>query len=222
MDGPVATFDNYLPGPNVEVWQTLQDRFGAIRRPFDQPPIMTIWGVSGSGKTHLLQSVAALLHDQGLRAGAFSSETPLPWTFDESWSAILLDDCDDYDAAQQHAAFALYIEAATHGVAVLAALGVPPVDVTVREDLRTRLGWGEVYHLNVLSDTEVRAVLRLRASVRGLQFSEEVLDYLLSRFDRQLGALTQLLDRLDDYALAHHRPTLTIPLIKQMLTDPSS
>jgi DnaA family protein len=47
---------------------------------------------------------------------------------------------------------------------------------------------------------------------------DEVLDYLLSRFARDLGHLMQLLDRLDDYALSRARP-VTVPLLRQMLAE---
>ena len=50
--------------------------------------------------------------------------------------------------------------------------------------------------------------------------SDDLLDYLLTRFDRQLGGLMQLLlGRLDTFALSHKRE-LTLPLLKQMLCRP--
>ena len=48
----------------------------------------------------------------------------------------------------------------------------------------------------------------------------EVLAYLLSRHERDLGSLMALLDRLDDYALSEHR-LVTVPLLKQMLASES-
>ena len=44
------------------------------------------------------------------------------------------------------------------------------------------------------------------------------MDYLLSRFARDLGHLMSLLDRLDEYAMAHAR-ALTVPLLRQMLAE---
>jgi DnaA family protein len=45
-----------------------------------------------------------------------------------------------------------------------------------------------------------------------------VMDFMLTRFSRDLGSLMQLLDHLDGYALQTQR-TITIPLIKAMLED---
>jgi DnaA family protein len=99
---------------------------------------------------------------------------------------------------------------------VLAAGMLPPADLKLRDDLRSRLGWGHVYALQVLSDTERAAVLRLEADARGLFLSDDVMSYMLSRFSRDLSSLMTLLDHLDQYALQTQR-AITIPLIKSML-----
>jgi DnaA family protein len=101
---------------------------------------------------------------------------------------------------------------------VVAAGSVPPVDLPVRDDLRTRLGWGLVFQLEPLSEAEVRAVLRREADRRGIFLSDEVMGYLLTRFARDLGFLMRLLDRLDTFAMANQR-AVTVPLLKQMLAE---
>jgi DnaA family protein len=88
----------------------------------------------------------------------------------------------------------------------------------VREDLRTRLGWGPSFALEPLREAEMRAVLRREADRRGLLLGDEVLGYLLTRFERNLKGLMALLERLDEFALASKR-ALTLPLLKAMLAD---
>ncbi|MFS2054478.1 HdaA/DnaA family protein, partial [Variovorax sp. CT11-76] len=90
--------------------------------------------------------------------------------------------------------------------------------VLLREDLRTRLGWGHVFHLQVLGESERRAVLRQAADARGVMLSDDVLDYMLHRFSRDLGSLMELLTQLDGYALQTQR-AITIPLIRSMLEN---
>ena len=94
----------------------------------------------------------------------------------------------------------------------------PPADLPLREDLRTRLGWGHVFELQVPTEAERRAVLRRAADARGLFLPDEVMDFILARFSRDLGNLIALLDRLDAYALQTKR-AVTIPLLKEMLQD---
>ena len=86
----------------------------------------------------------------------------------------------------------------------------------LREDLRTRLGWGHVFQLHALGEAARRSVLRRAADERGVFLSDEVMDYMLTRFARDLASLMQLLQQLDAYALRTQR-AVTIPLIKSML-----
>jgi DnaA family protein len=143
-----------------------------------------------------------------------------PPAFNESWSAVIMDDCHLYTAAQQRAAFNWFVNALStddgHPRWVVAAGNVPPADLPLREDLRTRLGWGNVFALQALNDAERRAVLRREADARGVFLSDEVMDFMLTRFSRDLGSLMQLLDKLDGYALQTKR-AITVPLLKSML-----
>ena len=101
---------------------------------------------------------------------------------------------------------------------VLAAGEFAPVELKLRDDLRTRLGWGHVFSLQLLSESERRAVLRQAADARGVFLSDEVMDFMLTRFSRDLGHLMELLELLDGYALQTQR-AITIPLIKSMMDN---
>ena len=205
------TFETFVPGANAPAIAHLQ-ALGAQAAP------VYLWGPSGSGKTHLLEALVHRLEVLGDRTGWFSVAQAAPWPVDEAWSLAVIDDCDRLDAAQQHAAFALFVEAATRGVAIVAAGRVPPVDLLLREDLRTRLGWGHVFAVQPLGESEVRATLRRVADQRGIFLSDDVMDYLLTRFARDLKHLVAQLDRLDAFSLSTKRQ-ITVPLLKQMLAE---
>ena len=99
---------------------------------------------------------------------------------------------------------------------VLAAGRVPPVDLPLREDLRTRLASGLAFALQPLGENEVARALEREAERRGIALSHEVLSYLLTRFARDLGSLMALLDALDEFSLSRQR-VVTVPLLKQMI-----
>ena len=205
------SLDNFLAGANGLALEHL--------RQLSLPgAAVYLWGAAGSGKTHLMQAVAARCHGAGQTVGWFDAEDPLPWVLDPAWSLVVLDRCEALDAQAQHAAFALFEDAAAHGVQWLAAGRLPPVDLPSREDLRTRLAWGHVLALQPLSDAETRAVLRREADRRGIFLSDEVMGFVLSRFERDLGHLMWLLDRLDDFGMAKGR-RITVPLVRQMLLE---
>jgi DnaA family protein len=205
------TFDSFVAGPNAAALQHLRELDRAAA------PVY-LWGPAGSGKTHLLRALAHEHQRRGERVGWFGADDALPWTFDEAWSLVVLDDCDALDAPRQQAAFALFVDAATHAVQLAAAGALPPVDLAVRDDLRTRLGWGHVFALLPLPDSDARAALRREADRRGIFLSDDVMDYLLTHFARDLKHLMALLDRLDGYALEQQR-AVTVPLLKKMLAE---
>ena len=88
----------------------------------------------------------------------------------------------------------------------------------MREDLRTRLGWGHVFALQPLAEPEVRAALRREADRRGTFLTDEVMDYLLTRFARDLK---HLMARSTGSTSSRSRTkrAITVPLLKQMLAE---
>ena len=216
---PVPTLDNFVPAGNEPALEHLRLWAG---NPLRSPVPTFLWGAGGSGKTHLLSAVREMLREHGCRVGWIDASRLHPGEYDDEWDAVLLDDCQLYTAEQQAAAFNWFINAQNpaHGPArwVLAAADRPPADLQLREDLRTRLGWGHVFQLQALGESERRAVLRRAADERGVFLGDEVMDFMLTRFSRDLSSLMQLLDQLDAYALRTQR-TITIPLIKSMLEN---
>ena len=211
----VPSLAGFCAGPNEAVLAHVRVWAG---NPTRSPVPTYLWGASGSGKTHLLRAVGESLREQGALAGWLDASVHEPPGFDERWAVVLFDEVHLYTAVQQHAAFSWFVSAQALQRGVLAAGAVPPADLKLREDLRTRLAWGHVFGLQVLSEPERRAVLRQAADARGVFLGDDVMDYMLTRFSRDLGTLMQLLEQLDGYALQTQR-AITIPLIRAMLED---
>ena len=217
------TIANFCAGTNVaalrhmELWIGGKSGVGA-NAPTRSPVATYFWGAAGCGKSHLLKAAREALREQGARVGWLDASVFNASEFSESWAAVMLDDVHLYTAAQQHTAFNWFVNAQTHQRPVLATGDCAPVDLKLRDDLRTRLGWGHVLGLDLLSEAQTRDVLRQAADARGLVLSDEVMDFTLRRFSRDLGSLMQLLDAMDRYALQTQR-ALTIPLVKSMLEN---
>ncbi len=220
LDISLATapaFSNFFSGPNHAALSHLELWSGS---PLRSPVPTYLWGEPGSGKTHLLKAAVGALQQQGARVGWLDASSIEPPEFNNSWSAVVLDECHLYTAVQQQAAFNWFVNAVSSADGqprgVLAAGQVPPADLPLRDDLRSRLGWGHVYQLQLLSEAERRGVLRAQADARGIFLSDEVISFVLNRFSRDLSSLMQLLNQLDGYALQTQR-AVTVPLLKAML-----
>jgi DnaA family protein len=210
---PAYSLDTFQVGENAELAH-LMHQFAqrASREHFAY-----LWGDSGAGKTHLLQGLAAtpgaryIAHDAPAADFAYAPEVSL----------YLLDDCDRLSQAAQVDAFALFNQIREHGAYMVSTGPVPPAVLHVREDLRTRMGWGLVYQIHGLSDDQKIAALTQAAEARGLTLSASVLPYLLSHFKRDMRSLSAMLDALDQYSLETQRP-VTLPLLRDLLqgTEP--
>ncbi len=213
------TLQNFFPGPNRPAWEHLRLWLGRGGAAAARSPVPTyLWGAPGSGKTHLLKALREGLREQGAMVGWLDAGMQEPSPFSESWTAVLLDDVHLFTAVQQHAAFSWFVHAQTLQRAVIGAGDQPPAGLRLRDDLRTRLGWGHVFALTVLSEPERRAVLRQAADARGVFLGDEVMDFMLTRFSRDLPSLMELLDLIDAYALRTKR-AITVPMIRAMMEE---
>ena len=209
------SLDNFLPVGNEAVHQHLRLWLDAKQR---SPVPIYLWGESGTGKTHLLHALERGLQMRSEPFGRMDSALQEPPSFNPAWRVVLMHDVHLYTSVQQHAAFNWFVNSPTAGCSVVATGDRAPGALLLRNDLRSRLGWGDIFALQALSDVAQREVLKQSAHARGLQLGDEVLDYMSTRFTRDLGNLMQWLDKLDQYALQTKR-AITVPLLKEMLDN---
>lgn len=210
------SLDNFVPGSNLDCLLYLQEGVASLERGHFSS--VYLWGKAGSGKTHLLKAVADAVEQRNGASVWLSPDMAFNVDALSYADVVLLDNCDLYDEVYQAHAFRVFIDAQTYGFWIVAAGKVPPVDLEVREDLRTRLGWGSIFALKALSEEELQAALWHAFHSRGLTLTSAVQDYLLHHFSRDISSLMRLLNLLDRYALALKR-AVTVPLIKRMLED---
>jgi DnaA family protein len=205
------TLDNFVTGQNQELVQLLRL---FLQRDANMPNerFVYVWGESGAGKSHLLQSLAAAPNARYIPADA----SPDAFLFANEVSLYLMDDCDRLSPDGQIAAFALFNQVRENGGLLVTSGALPPARLALREDLRTRLGWGLVYQLHGLTDDEKIAALTHAAHSRGMSLSAGVLPYLITHFRRDMRSLSAMLDALDQYSLETQRP-ITLPLLRSLL-----
>jgi DnaA-homolog protein len=198
------SFDNFVVGRNAEALAHLRAAIAGGNERF-----IYLWGEAGSGRTHLLKAVAGAAHATFVACEANS-------VFDDDAPLLAADNVDRLGADAQIALFHRYNVLREQGGGLLASGRVPPVQLELRADLVTRLGWGLVVQLHPLSDSEKAQALAQHAQALGFSLSKEVTAYLLTHAPREMGALFATLDALDLHSLETKR-AITVPLVRDWL-----
>ena len=198
------TLDNFVAGRNVELLAALRQAAAGAA----EVRAVYLWGEKGSGKSHLLQAMVA----QAAGQGAHYAEGAVP----DAAGLVAVDDAEALDDAAQIALFELYNRMREQGGLLLVSGTQAPAHLSLRDDLRTRLGWGLVYQVHALSDEEKAEALRQHAGARGFVLPHEVTQYLLRHGRRDLPSLLKVLDALDERCLRLKR-VASVPLLKEVM-----
>lgn len=218
IPGSRARFANYVPAGNEEVVAVLRELCVA------GATSVYLQGLSGSGKSHLLQAACRQASEQGRPALYLPLKDVVarPETLLEGLDGLGLLALDDPEALRgqrrwQEVLVALLDQLRTRGAALLFASACSPDALALDvKDLGSRLAWAVRYRLQPMDDHGREALLVSRAAERGLELGSEVVGYLLRHSARDPAALLAALDALDHASLAKKR-RLTIPLVREVL-----
>lgn len=231
---PKASLDNYLPGKDRALVATLQRLCQSWVSPSTEEPNNPLnhrwiywWGPEGSGRSHLLQAMEQAAENASLQSFSLNPSEPVSWVRLEeklptlvqtdTASVITVDDVDRLDERLVGALFRILNEVhASKNIHIFMTGKAAPTNLTLREDLRTRLGWGLIFQTQLLDDDEKIQALEQAAKERGLVLSPDVLPWLLNRFYRDMPNLMALIDALDAYSLETKR-AVTLPLVRELL-----
>jgi DnaA-homolog protein len=213
------TLDNFVAGRNLELLSALRHALydnngtGSSERSF------YLWGETGSGKSHLLQACVHAARDMHL--SAIYAHGSIPTRIGDVGTAIVaVDGAEQLGDEAQIELFDLYNQMRDSGGMLLVSGRESPLHLKLRDDLRTRLGWGLVYQVHGLSDEEKGRALMQHAHERGFALPPEVTQYLLRHGRRDLPSLMRVLDALDAHSLRLHRAP-SVPLLKEVLQQES-
>jgi len=208
------SFANFVVGRNAEALAAIESFAAGTTVETG----MLLWGEPGSGKSHLLQAAVRAARDRGVAATFFAGAAEFA-AADDATSApsalVAIDDVDRLPPEGQARLFTLYNTIAARGARLLASSRQPLAALAIREDVRTRLGWGLVYEVTPLSDADKPAALADYARRRGFSLSDDVIAYLLAHGRRDMTAMCATLAALDRHSLSSKRP-ITIALLREL------
>ena len=210
-----ASFANFLPGRNAEVIAVL----ARLASGGMSETGVLLWGAEGTGKSHLLKATLAAAAERGAATVSIAEPGELVAADPEMLAQnalVAVDALDRADADAQARLFTLFNALRARGGQLVAASRAPPATMALREDLRTRLGWGLVYEIAPLADADKPAALLAYARQRGFGLPDDVIGYLLAHARRDMPTLLRTLASLDRHSLATKRP-ITVPLVRDWL-----
>ena len=220
--GELFTFDSLVAGANSVAIGIAQRTALALHSGSSEKQLY-FWGEAGLGKSHLLQACCNLAAKNHHTVCYLTQAEIMGQSIDmfdglEQVELICLDDIDTWliNADWERALFNLINNVRENNNCLLMASAHPPEEAFVKlPDLRSRLSWGPVFHLQELTDKDKYQALRYRAKQNGLELPENVADYLMQRYPRDMFGLFERLAVLDQASMAMQRK-LTIPLIKSV------
>ncbi|MDC0183001.1 DnaA/Hda family protein [Nitrosomonadales bacterium] len=181
------TLDNFIVGNNKECLDSLKQ----FILPNNDIFFIYLWGEEGSGKSHIAEAI-------------------------KKNNISIIEDVDQANEIEQIKFFNLYNEHKSSKRKLLVTGNNNPKKMLLRDDLSSRLSWGLVYKLNLLQDTEKKLALNQYSKDKGINLKNEIIEYLLRHFKRDLPSLLATIDALDRWSLKTKRP-ITIPLLKDMI-----
>lgn len=214
-----ATFENFIKGANNEVVDFLNHTFVERRESY-----IYIWGTAGSGKTHLLHACCHKIIAQAERAfyldlSTYAQLEPEILNGLENYDLICLDNIQAIKDSHkwQEKLFYFYNRCRDKSTRLLISADQAANSLSIElADLKSRLSWGLILHLEELTDAEKIVSLQVHAKNKGINLTEEVGLYILTHYSRDLHKLMQLLERIDKQSLIEKR-RVTIPFLKNII-----
>jgi DnaA family protein len=204
------TFATFLPGDNGELVDAL---LRAADRRLAETGVV-LWGPPGVGKSHLLAATEAAAREAGHATAIVTAGDEAPDV--DAGAIVVVDDIERTSSARQAALFTLYNRLAAGGGHLVVGAAAPPARLSLRDDLRTRLGHGLVYEVSPLRDAAKPAALARYARRRGLPLPDDVIAFLLVRYPRDMPSLLRAIDALDERSLSAKR-AITIAFVREAL-----
>jgi len=212
-----AQFETYYTGANQQVVSRL------MNLNLSEPEFIYVWGAHACGKSHLAQALCKQISELDFTVAYLPLDYPAlePIVLQglESTDLVCLDAIDKAAANPdwEEAIFHLFnlLKSANKSL-IIFSCNTPKASHFALADLKSRLNAMEIYKVKTLIEADKPEFLKLCGKHRGLQLSDEVIAYILSRANREVAELTQLIQKLDKASLAHQRK-ITIPFIKNQL-----
>lgn len=177
---------------------------------------LAIVGPRGAGKTHLAHVFQALSHAPVITRSILREEGA-DRVLDRQ-PALVLEDVEAFiGVGLEEELLHLYNLAREGEVRLLLTAETPPARWSIAlKDLSSRLNTAQVAEIRPPDDALLTALVVKQFADRQLGVDQDVLTYMLARMDRSFAGVRDLVQAIDEAALAEKR-AITIPLVRRVL-----
>ena len=182
----IKSLENFVIGDNFEAISVIK-KFTTDKN----LQFFYLWGVQGSGKSHLSSVV-------------------------KKNNILVIEDIESMSDIEQIQAFSIFNNCKENGKKLFITGSNSPNNMGLRSDLASRLSWGIVYQIKALTDNEKKLALLNHSKQKGMSSNVKVIEYCMKNLKRDLHYLIATLDALDNWSLKTKKP-MTIPLLKKLL-----
>lgn len=182
----IKSLENFVIGDNFEAISVIK-KFTTDKN----LQFFYLWGVQGSGKSHLSSVV-------------------------KNNNILVIEDIESMSDIEQIQAFSIFNNCKENGKKLFITGSNSPNNMGLRSDLASRLSWGIVYQIKALTDNEKKLALLNHSKQKGMSSNVKVIEYCMKNLKRDLHYLIATLDALDTWSLKTKKP-MTIPLLKKLL-----
>jgi DnaA-homolog protein len=212
-------FATFFQGENENLLQLLKSIASS-----ETTHSLYLWGLKGTGKTHLLQAVTKHANELDFHVAY------IPLKQLKNISVEILHDLGDLNIVciddleciighpeWQQGLIWLYNELRDNGYSLIMSANTSPINIPLEiDDLKSRLSWDQVFQLRLPNDELKIQILKQKARFRSFELSDEVIEFIIRRVDRDLDTLMSMLDKIDHASLAAKRK-ITIPFLKGLI-----
>lgn len=164
---------------------------------------LALSGPQGSGKTHLARVWRELSRATIFTAAALGPASALP----DDGACIAVEDMEALPRAAEEYMFHLHNHLRATGGYLLLSARQPPVNWPIKlPDLASRMQAASMIRLDDPDDLLLSAVLTKQFADRQLNPPPDLVPYLAARIERSFAAATQMVEALDQAALAAQKP----------------
>ncbi|MGV0005930.1 MAG: DnaA ATPase domain-containing protein [Candidatus Porifericomitaceae bacterium WSBS_2022_MAG_OTU9] len=211
---------NYVPGANEDAVHALK---AAVAGQWHG--CFYLWGIAGSGKSHLLEAACLLTEQRGIKT-AWHQLTAQHGGIGLTEAAAAHDVVciDDLQHLPQQVEcelelLACYEQLHARGGLLFLAADAPPSELRLQlEDVRSRLAAGLVFKLLPLDDYGRLEAMRRRLRARSMDIADDILQILLQQLPRDMHTLFRALDGMVEIATAK-RQRLTTQFVHRHLVQ---